>query len=331
MKHRIKYFDGLRGVAILTVLVWHYLYVYGLRNSDFKYIPDFFNNVINLGQFGVTAFFLLSGNLIYGSLKNSSGKPNFLISRLARICVPYWSALFFIVMIMATLNNYQYSFEQIISNLFLVQDLLPYEHIDGVFWTLVIEVKFYILVGFLGIKFIKPRTKIAMFFFSAICILASISSYFFSVGLYFKLWSSFSLLFIGLHLGKVGKTDKSTFINVLVVSLSYLLLPSNQYGDKLGYSIAIFSAFILFLNKEKIKFLNNPVIGKFGVVSYSIYLYHQELGYAILDFSYGYINPTISIFLTLIVIFSISSISYILMERKSSMFFKNKLSLCFSK
>lgn len=88
---RIPELDGLRGVAILLVLVWHFM---GMTadpgQSEIQYLAWRF---LIFGQSGVDLFFVLSGFLIVGILIDNRDSPNyfrtFYIRRMLRILPPY--------------------------------------------------------------------------------------------------------------------------------------------------------------------------------------------------------------------------------------------------
>jgi peptidoglycan/LPS O-acetylase OafA/YrhL len=84
----IPQFDGLRGIAILVVLLAHLTYLNGIEFAQlFKY-----------GRTGVDLFFVLSGFLITGILLDTKELPgyfkNFYARRALRIWPPYYGILF---------------------------------------------------------------------------------------------------------------------------------------------------------------------------------------------------------------------------------------------
>ena len=126
--HRVESLDGIRGVAILMVLISH---------------AGWFTN----GWVGVDLFFVLSGYLITGILRKSTSDPfywrRFYIKRATRILPPFvlgivvvgllWPHASFIV-----LGGYLLS----LGNLMNISrfDILPLDH----FWSLSVEEHYYL-------------------------------------------------------------------------------------------------------------------------------------------------------------------------------------------
>jgi peptidoglycan/LPS O-acetylase OafA/YrhL len=95
---RIPELDGLRGIAILLVMGFHYAPVSGPLS--------FFTHVFLAGWIGVDLFFVLSGYLITGILADSVGRAhyyrNFIVRRCLRIFPLYYACLVFY----CVLNDY---------------------------------------------------------------------------------------------------------------------------------------------------------------------------------------------------------------------------------
>jgi peptidoglycan/LPS O-acetylase OafA/YrhL len=92
---RIPELDGVRGLAILLVLVWHY--VSCLLHKDAGVWVSYVRRLLYLTGTGVDLFFVLSGFLIVGILLDQRGSPdflkNFFLRRACRIFPLYFLLL----------------------------------------------------------------------------------------------------------------------------------------------------------------------------------------------------------------------------------------------
>lgn len=153
--NRLLYLDGLRGIAILLVVLFH---AYSLSPELYPFENQFANlPIVNSGWVGVQLFFMISGFVIALSLYGSRSFFSFLGRRWLRL---------FPAMLILSLVSYGASFlwpDRPIRNPEL-RDLLPgitflepglwarligspAPMLEGSFWTLYVEVKFYLLFG----------------------------------------------------------------------------------------------------------------------------------------------------------------------------------------
>src|ERR1700743_1052793 len=83
MDERIKEVDGLRAIAILLVIAWHYV---GVPNGPGSLLW----NVFYLGHFGVDLFFVLSGFLIGSRGMGARSDDNYFQSFYGRRALRIW-------------------------------------------------------------------------------------------------------------------------------------------------------------------------------------------------------------------------------------------------
>ncbi len=148
---RIAALDGVRGLAILFVLVMHSLYIGPLVGLDVGAHP--YARVAWLGWCGVDVFFVLSGFLITGILVRSKGGPgyfrNFYMRRTLRIFPLYYAV---VALLLFVLPRPLITSEDYLPHLLYYQNfryayglLAGHDAALQVTWSLAIEEQFYLL------------------------------------------------------------------------------------------------------------------------------------------------------------------------------------------
>jgi peptidoglycan/LPS O-acetylase OafA/YrhL len=164
---RILALDGLRGAAILLVVVWHYFYFYPDPNHHpTALLPKlyvYFERCIAAGWSGVDLFFVLSGFLIGGILLEVRTSPSyfgtFYLRRFFRIIPVYyaWIALYILLFLgfafarhADTLGEPKIWYE--VGAQFVFFQNLGFVHYSGVgsawftaTWSLAVEEQFYLV------------------------------------------------------------------------------------------------------------------------------------------------------------------------------------------
>ncbi len=181
---RVPELDGLRGVAILLVLLFHYISIEGLtKTGSWSFILQ---RIVIMGWTGVDLFFVLSGFLIGGILIDARGSPTyfktFYVRRFFRIIPVYYLWILGYVLLVsmggAFVRAHSHSgavlqVGQAIYAHFLFLQNLGFIHVSGLTgawfshtWSLAVEEQFY-LVAPLVIWFLSPRR---LFIFLAVTV-----------------------------------------------------------------------------------------------------------------------------------------------------------------
>ncbi len=105
------------------------------------------NSVFKYGYLGVDIFFIISGFVISLSIKHNSLRK-FIAFRFTRLYPIYWVAVFltFLITLIFGAPRYSADFNQFVINLTMFQNYLGIKSIDGVYWSLFVEMKFYIFI-----------------------------------------------------------------------------------------------------------------------------------------------------------------------------------------
>ncbi|MBM7493242.1 peptidoglycan/LPS O-acetylase OafA/YrhL [Micromonospora luteifusca] len=150
---RLAVLDGLRLVAAVSVVFCHYTASNDAWDQNAKQLFPFLHQFSQYGWLGVEVFFLISGFVICMSAWNKS-LGDFVVSRVARLYPAYWIAIVLAVTVISIWPSVRYvrSWTDVAVNLTMLQEGLGVRNVDGVYWTLFIELKFYLLfaivVGF---------------------------------------------------------------------------------------------------------------------------------------------------------------------------------------
>ncbi|MDP9170045.1 MAG: acyltransferase [Acidobacteriota bacterium] len=142
---RIPELDGLRGIAVLMVLLYH-LFAYSMFDGHWTGLPSLAVSITKDGWRGVDLFFVLSGFLITGILLDSRSDPhyfrNFYARRALRILPLYYVVIFIILLAYPHAGSYFWL------NFFFLSNLAPLLHIpmlNGALWSLSVEEHYYLI------------------------------------------------------------------------------------------------------------------------------------------------------------------------------------------
>lgn len=148
MTSRLLNLDALRGIAAFLV-VWQHSSELFVRNPDIAQRGTLLADIaatVDFGRIGVICFFLISGFVIPYSLSGPRASVGrFAIRRVFRLYPVYWTSIILAVVCAAALNNQHFPTATIVANTTMLQGLFGFENIQGLYWTLTIELIFYCL------------------------------------------------------------------------------------------------------------------------------------------------------------------------------------------
>jgi peptidoglycan/LPS O-acetylase OafA/YrhL len=145
---RIPELDLLRFVAAVAVVLYHFTYNpewHGTMLVDaFGFLPQ----VTRFGFLGVHLFFMISGFVILWSSEQRTA-PEFIISRVARLYPSFWVCVCLTAIIGKYAGTTNFTLKTVALNLTMIPGILGTEYVDGVYWTLFVELKFYLIISLL--------------------------------------------------------------------------------------------------------------------------------------------------------------------------------------
>ena len=305
MIKRLPQLDGIRGLAILLVLVWHYLVCQ--TSPEAGTLGTYLIRSLSLTWSGVDLFFVLSGFLICGILLDNRDAKNyfrvFYLRRTCRIFPLYFALLLAFIFLRSSqvFSNPQY--QELFSDPFPIWSYMTFTQnifmgfrgdfgpdFLGITWSLAVEEQFYLFVPLL-IYFLPRRILLVTFCCAVLAspILRSVSGGFHAF--VNTPWRSDSLLAGGalaiLIRWDVFSTVVSRYrqsllplLSVLLVGIGAMSFWPKHFGVINHLWLASFYSllilFALFHSEHfTVKWLQFPVLIYLGRLSYGIYIFHQ--------------------------------------------------------
>jgi peptidoglycan/LPS O-acetylase OafA/YrhL len=287
--YRYAELDSLRGLAALLVVLFHLTIHTEQSHLGF-----------NLGVTGVDLFFIISGFVIFMSINSISSTKEFIINRFTRLYPTYWTCvsftfiLYFIVNKISNIRN-TISFTDYLANLTMFQSYFKISNIDGPYWTMIIEMLFYI---FIAIIFSIKQSKYIIPIGVSVLLIISIQNLIAKTEMW--PWYSkfrevvpliffFPLFFSGILFYKLLRTNEKHFLYYLLLLFAFILQILNLAGDgefitqkeHIAMTVIYFGTFILFVNK-KLSFIVSCPFLFFGKISFALYLIHQYISCQVL-------------------------------------------------
>lgn len=268
--YRYDLLDPARGLAALAVVIFH-------RGTHPEF-PSLFNWIAEYGEVGANIFFVISGYVIYQSAerhfqKEGSGALFFLKKRVRRIYPPFWISLIFAFLVVPLLLHQTFSVADILSSATLTYSLFDLQAPQVVYWTLVNEQQFYLIMTILILPIFKQHrvwlilasSVVSMTYMLGIVsnwwVNSTIVSHWFEfllgILVYFILWRKVSLWY-----------SLPVFFVLVITGLTI------NYRTQ---AASLFALVILCVYPLRVRISSTrlfQVIKPLGVISYSLYLVH---------------------------------------------------------
>jgi peptidoglycan/LPS O-acetylase OafA/YrhL len=299
MKDRIAFLDGHRGLAILLVVGFHAFSHWASRIPNGDCCARF--PVFEFGWLGVELFFLLSGFVILMTLERCERATVFFRRRWLRLfpamlacsLIIYCSAPFFRERPAGTPTLDSLLPGLVFMDLAWLQKLFrhPIQPLEGAFWSLYVEVKFYVFAALVYFRFGRLALMKALVGVAAFTLCVRLLRVVSSNGLVIHLdlltqdfavdyWFWFAA---GAAYYVYRQTGDAAWVRLalgcivggacVLGATAHGLLWKNFVGG-----IAVGSFFAVSMHSENLQaFLNFRVLQFLGFVSYPLYLLHENM------------------------------------------------------
>jgi len=298
---RIGSLDGLRAVACLAVVGYHYFsrWTPPLNALDlYPYSAALATTpVFSFGYMGVQLFFLVSGFVITLTLSRCETARDFAIRRFARLFPAMLLAATATFVVLRVMHPHYWTMQacNFLPSLTFTHPYI-YLHLfgidcqfmDGVYWSLFVEVRFYAWAALLyfGVSRTKFLRNAGLLMSVAIAVQVLKHFYAGSALLGLADWIFFPRyapwLFSGVAYYFVWQDRSNRFAWLiacegLVANLTYSL--ADPGGAEWVVVLALYALFTAFaLRLEMLRIFGGPVLTSIGAASYSLYLLHEYIG-----------------------------------------------------
>jgi peptidoglycan/LPS O-acetylase OafA/YrhL len=318
----IPFFENAKVIAALSVSLFHFL-----KHSDhtgllIDHPAKWLEKCIEILFATVFIFFAISGYVIPAHLKKNKYSIDqivpFLVRRMIRIYIPFLVCILAYILLdfvfkFINLETFQLNVNQLLANITLTVNFTHSTFYNPIFWTLAIEVQFYILIAFVYPLLSKLTNQ---FEFILLGILIAFIGYFFKDVRF--VFCYFPMIFSGYFL-LLFENKQINFPTVCGIILLQIIVIG------FTFSVIVSVIFGLFLAGYFVRF-KKVIWPQFALKTYSFYLFHGLLGGTFLYFTARHVHSNVAIIsvVFLAVIFSIlgSWLTFYLFEKPALRFSK---------
>lgn len=288
---RYPWVDLLRFVAAASVVVYHFKSVYVATLAPGSILASEVYTITKFGYLGVDLFFLISGFVILLSASDR-GAVKFAIARFLRVFPTLWvcASLTALTCLLILGGKSDVGVEDWAFSLSLLSPYFHRPYVDGVYWTLLIELKFYFCVlALIWLGWLRHyRVWLPAWLLTTICFRAIGQPFF--MGWFIS--PEYSPCFIaGIVIFRATREGWQAFHWAM---LSICLLLSGRYGfeavdtfardvttvDRWVATGLIALLFVVFGLAVSLGAggARRPIIGFLGGLTYPLYLLHDRIG-----------------------------------------------------
>lgn len=290
----------------MMVVLYHYTFR-GVTADNMSIMPyPLLADIAKYGYLGVDLFFMISGFVIL--MTASSGSPKkFVISRVVRLYPAFWvcCTTTFLVILLLGNGRYKATFFEYLANMTMFSGFIGVPSIDGAYWSLFVEMKFYLLVFLvLILGFIKYSEIILGGWLFTSLVLANWHIPYIS----FFLIPDYSHYFIIGAMFYIIHCEGINFYRLFIIGSGFLLavwkatnisermaLNFGTYFNTVIITVILLVFLVMFymISIKRFKWLITPKWLFLGALTYPLYLIHQNFGFMIFNASYPSLNKHI--------------------------------------
>ena len=241
------------------------------------------------GHYGVNLFFIISGFVIFMTLDRTRHGMDFVVSRFSRLFPAYWVAVALTFAVTSTfgLPGKEVTLPQALGNVFMVHGIFRVPHVDGVYWTLEVELLFYTGMFLLFMRGQLHRVYWVMGLLLLARLAYHLASTLFAIDFSWMLYRLTILKYIpwfalGIFVYQTAANrSRAGDRQARVIALAALACLWVVDGWPLAALALVMTALVWGAARGRLPWLAHPVLAFFGTISYTLYLLHENIGWVV--------------------------------------------------
>ncbi len=305
-RERVKELDLLRFGAALMVVLYHYAAFGPAKGLSTLHYPAL-APIAQYGFLGVELFFMISGFVILMSASGGSVR-RFVVSRVVRLYPAFWvcCTLTFLVTLLIGAPKFSASVSQYLWNLPMIAGFFHVPPIDGSYWTLYVELRFYALVAAVLLLRQMHRVEgLLQAWFAVILVLhvqplrglntlliPNFACYFIAGAVCYLIWDRGATpLRLGLLAGTWSLAEYSMLSDLAGASMGAGSFAAGINPVVVALAISVLFAVMLCVALRRTGRLGRGNWVGVGALTYPLYLLHQYIADMVFNRAYPGINP----------------------------------------
>jgi peptidoglycan/LPS O-acetylase OafA/YrhL len=327
---RVVVLDGLRLLAATMVVFYHYAGVskakighHGTTDVDAWGAPaaSLFPHTVHVaatyGWTGVELFFLISGFVI--CMSGWGRKPSeFFISRFVRLFPAYWTSIGLTALVLILLPRLTSGIRpsMVLMNMSMVQSAYGVPNLDPVYWTLFIELTFYVLFGLVAaIGVTYARAVGFCVFWLAASVVATDAH---NTVLNLLLIPRYSPYFIaGIAFFLIYKFGSNVLL-WMIVGYSWLITlhqPKANPPMPVSVLLTVFFVIMALIATHVFDRIRWRWLTVAGAMTYPLYLVHQDIGFTVFSYLGSRVSASLLALATYVAMLALAWLIYRAVER----------------
>ncbi|MGL4575978.1 MAG: acyltransferase family protein [Burkholderiaceae bacterium] len=286
--NRLNQLDGLRGVAALLVLLYHFTTRYDEIFAFSQPLPF----GVPHGGLGVSLFFAISGYVIFMTLENIRSARDFVVSRFSRLFPVFWVCVILTWLLWRVVQwpGTPTGGRDLLFSLTMLPEQFNAQAVSSVYWSLREELLFYLwmlLLWQLGLLK-RPVLWIGLWLAAtaAFVVLYRLGIHappFPVVQALILKHIAWFMLGVLVYVHQQGRINSVTFALLALLAITCALLRFGPYtGWPAGICAVLTLTAVYLAVRGKLAIAGTRVLMFFGAISYPLYLIHEPFGWVVI-------------------------------------------------